>query len=272
MNKDWRIRDFMARLSSPFRRATTQSSQVWDEPIPEHGKLLIGGSQDFESMGSLFLNWFKELGGLQPNERVLDVGCGIGRMAIPLTRYLNADGSYEGLDIVREGIDWCKRNIEPRYPNFNFQLADIFNKSYNSGGRLAANKYKFPFQNESFDFVFLTSVFTHMLPDDVQNYLRETARVLKHGGRCFITFFLWNEESAGLIHSGKSMFDFRHAISMYHLVDIDLPESAICYDESFVCDLFGTCGLGDNLKIHYGEWCGRTHYVDGQDIVVACKP
>ena len=47
---------------------------------------------------------------------VLDVGCGIGRMAIPLARYLNTDGKYEGFDIIPENIAWCQRAITPRYP------------------------------------------------------------------------------------------------------------------------------------------------------------
>ena len=40
------------------------------------------------------------------------------------------------------------------------------------------------------DVAFLTSVFTHMLPEDVEHYLDELARVLKPGGRTLITWFL----------------------------------------------------------------------------------
>lgn len=50
--------------------------------------------------GEQFLQYFIELGGLKPSDRVLDVGCGIGRLAIPLTQYLDARGGYAGLDIV----------------------------------------------------------------------------------------------------------------------------------------------------------------------------
>ena len=45
----------------------------------------------------------------RPGERVLDVGCGIGRMARPLAGYLTGDGSYDGFDVNREGIRWCTR-------------------------------------------------------------------------------------------------------------------------------------------------------------------
>ena len=45
-----------------------------------------------------------------------------------LTQFLDAPGSYEGLDIVDVGIDWCQRTITPRFPRFRFHLADVFNR------------------------------------------------------------------------------------------------------------------------------------------------
>src|ERR1700733_8769025 len=45
------------------------------------------GDGDFESTGAEFLEYFIRLGGLDPSHRVLDVGCGIGRMARPPTEY-----------------------------------------------------------------------------------------------------------------------------------------------------------------------------------------
>ena len=53
------------------------------------------------------LKQFIDLGGLKPEHRVLDIGSGIGRVAIPLTEYLNEKGSYEGFDVVELGVNWC---------------------------------------------------------------------------------------------------------------------------------------------------------------------
>jgi len=97
-------------------------------------------------------------------------------MAVPLTRYLNEKGSYEGFDIWVEAINWTAKNITPRFPNFHFKFIDVQNKRYNPKGKLRAARLEFPYQNESSDFVFLTSVFTHMLPKDLENYLSEIAR------------------------------------------------------------------------------------------------
>lgn len=241
-----------------------------DNLTPPKGMIFVGGG-DFKKSGEDLLQYFIDLGGLKPNEKVLDVGCGIGRMAVPLTKYLHKRGSYKGFDIVPVGINWCRKNISSKYPNYHFQLADVFNKTYNPKGKYKASKYKFPYENESFDFVFLISVFTHMLPQDMENYLYEITRVLKRNGRCLITFFLLNKESLQLINAGKSTFDFKYKFGKYRTIDINTPEDAVCYDEAFVLDLYGKYGLTIKQSFYYGSWCGRSNFLSYQDIVIASK-
>src|SRR4029079_17934996 len=130
---------------------------------PRHLRAYVGAGEFF-GIGYEFLEYFK-VSGLKPSDRVLDVGCGIGRMAIPLTTYLST-GSYDGFDIVPHGIEWCQEKVTPLFPNFRFRHADIWNKMYNPTGTLKVSKFAFPYPNETFDFVFLTSVFTHMLIHD----------------------------------------------------------------------------------------------------------
>jgi SAM-dependent methyltransferase len=242
-----------------------------DELIPPRRKLFVGGQEDFKSIGEEFLRYFRELGGLKPNERVLDVGCGIGRMAVPLTKYLDERGSYEGFDIVAEGINWCTQRITPRYPNFNFQLADVFNMKYNPRGTYKAYEFQFPYESESFDFVFLTSVFTHMLPQDMDHYLHEIARAMRRRGRCLITFFLLNRESLELIDLGKSTYDFKHEGEGFRTIDRATPESGVAYDEKFVRGLFEKCALTIAEPIRFGSWCGRDDFLSYQDIIIALK-
>ena len=71
-------------------------------PAPRRAGLLRG--RDFNQVDEEYLRYFVELGGLRSHERVLDVGCGIDRPAVPLTRYLGDRGSYEGLDVFLKGI------------------------------------------------------------------------------------------------------------------------------------------------------------------------
>lgn len=242
-----------------------------NELVPPVRMSRFTGDPDFEQIGEQFLTYFRELANLQPGNKVLDVGCGIGRLAVPLATYLNEEGRYDGLDIVPMGINWCKRRISPRYPNFHFHLADVFNNQYNPRGRCTPEEYRFPFDGQSFDFVFMLSLFTHMLPSGMEHYLSETARVLKRGGCTLITYFLLNDESLNLMQQGKSMIDFKPAGEIHRVKDSQLPEAAVAYDEGHVRHLYRTVGLSIEEPIHYGFWVERDGSLSGQDIVVAHK-
>ena len=241
-----------------------------DPLTPPKGKIFFGGGP-YNEIGEEFLRHFVDLGGLRPNERVLDLGCGIGRMAVPLTRYLDERGSYEGFDIFPKGIAWCHQNITPRYPNFRFRVADIHNKEYNPGGKFAASEYELPYDNASFDFVFLTSVFTHLLPDEVDNYLSEIRRVLTPGGRCLASFFLLNEESLELLRSGSSTIDFKYDFGKYRTKNASIPEAAVAYPEGFIRHLYSRHALSIADPIRYGSWPGRKDFLSYQDLVIALR-
>lgn len=90
--------------------------------------IYVGGG-DFKKSGQEFLRYFIEFGMLRPNEKILDMGCGIGRMAVQLTQYLTTEGRYEGLDIFPEAIRWCTKHITPQYPNFRFHLLAVVSGS-----------------------------------------------------------------------------------------------------------------------------------------------
>lgn len=232
-----------------------------------------GGADVYKATGNEFLDYLIDLCGLQPGDAVLDVGCGSGRMALPLTGYLNRPkGRYAGFDVSREAIAWCTENISASHPNFDFTVVDVQNGTYNPKGKYKSSDFRFPYPDGSFDMVLLASVFTHMLPSDVKHYLHEIARVLKPGGRSLITFFLLNKESLALIKEGKASFNFEHEMPGYRMTDVENPEAAIAYPEDFVRYLYGECGLEFREPLRYGTWCGRTNGMSGQDVVIAVKP
>ena len=235
-------------------------------------RFMFDGSQneaDFRRDGAEFLGYFVELGGLRPSHRVFEIGSAIGRKAIPLTRHLDASGSYDGFDIVGLGVDWCRRNITPRFPNFRFQQADVYNSLYNETGRFRAAEYRFPFSDAAFDFAFATSVFTHMLPDELANYVGELARVLAPGGRCLASMLLLNDEAERCIDAGKGALTLRHPIGVCRTENAAIPEAAVGYPEPFVRELFAAKGLALVEPIHFGSWCGRERGMSFQDIVIA---
>ncbi len=240
--------------------------------IPPRAKSRIFGiDNNFELVGQEFLGHFKNLADLKPDEQVLEVGCGIGRMAVALTGYLNAVGHYCGFDISRSGINWCRKNITPRFPNFEFERADIYNKMYNPNGRYQAHEYRFPYDDDTFDFVFLTSVFTHMLPRDMEHYVSEIARVTKPEGRCLINYFLLNDQSLSSMQAGRSARQFIHDVEGCRVAVKDIPEEAVAYFEADVRDSFANSRLDIIEPIHYGLWDGRADGLSFQDIVVVRK-
>lgn len=226
------------------------------------------GPSDFEATGQEFLRYFIELGGLQPAERVLDIGCGSGRMALPLTSYLTAAGSYVGLDVTRDSIQWCRQQVTARFPNFQFLHLDLVNQRYNPQGRLKAKDCVFPLGATRFDFIFLTSVFTHLLPDDTTQYLREIARLLQPQGRCLATFFLLSDTQQRLAAKGLNHIDFSYGPGPYRLRNEAVPESAVAYQEGYLRELLEACGLTPVLPIYYGQWSGRPDGLSYQDILI----
>jgi SAM-dependent methyltransferase len=239
------------------------------EMVPPRTMYFVGDG-DYKTVGLEFRKLFTEYGGLKPEHRVLDVGCGIGRMAVPLTDFLTS-GDYHGFDIVRKGVEWCRSNITPRYPNFHFYHSNVGNKFYNPEGAYEASSYRFPHEDGSFDFVFLTSVFTHMYPADLENYLKEISRVLKKGAKCFITMFLLNEESQNLIHQGLSSQNFVYKLEGCVTADLESPEASIAFEETYMRRLFANLDLSLEQPIHYGRWCGRKEFLSYQDVVIMTK-
>lgn len=242
-----------------------------DDSIPPT-RLHFVGHGSFTAIGYEFLRYFTEFAGLKPNEDVLDVGCGIGRMAIPLANFLR-QGQYRGIDIVPAGIEWCQQNITPKHPNFRFELSDIKNTAYNPDGRYKASEYRFPFDDQSFDFVFLTSVFTHLVPEDAENYLSEISRVLRPGGRLLGTWFLLNSESRQLVAAGRGsrpiVYEFKGKEVMVE--NPAVPEAAIAFDEELIRGIHAKYQLRLQDDIRFGKWCGREDFVSYQDIIVAHK-
>jgi len=65
----------------------------------------------YRAVGSRWFGHLKTIGGVRPDDRVLDVGCGCGRMAVPFLNYMSDIGGYWGFDVSRDGIAWCNRRI-----------------------------------------------------------------------------------------------------------------------------------------------------------------
>lgn len=128
--------------------------------------------------------------GLKEDSKILDIGSGQGRLAIGLLNRLKNISGYYGVDAHLPSVEWCKGHIAAHNENFNFVWLDVRNARYNPDGIPWGEPFQFPFKDNSFDVIFLYSVFTHMLSDDIAVYLDEIYRLLKDDGRCFFTVFI----------------------------------------------------------------------------------
>jgi SAM-dependent methyltransferase len=237
------------------------------DPLVPPRRMGYSGDSDFRATGDEFLGHFVALAGLQPHERVLDVGCGVGRMARPLAGYLRPPGSYEGFDVVPEGIEWCRRRYAGAHPGFRFRLAEVANGLYRPDGAVPASEYRFPYPDASFDFAFATSVFTHLLPGDADHYIAEIARVLRPGGRVLLTFFLLAGEHDGRPATGR--FSFAHRLGPCAVDDPAEPEAAVAYEPAWVRDRLAASALTPTGPVRHGTWSGRPDGLSLQDVVVA---
>jgi ubiquinone/menaquinone biosynthesis C-methylase UbiE len=240
-------------------------------PIPPTELQESVGGAGFEAIGKQFFQYFQSYCALQPHEKILDVGCGCGRIAIPLTPYLANGGCYAGFDINRNAIAWCQENITSRFPNFHFTYVNLYNHAYNPGGTILSKDFVFPYRDNFFDFVNLSSVFTHLLPQDMEHYLSEIHRVMKPNGRCMITFFLLNEESLSLIRAKTPELDFKYDLGVYRTINQNTPEAAVAYKEEYIRQLFEQNRFELRTTVLYGSWCARTNPVSYQDMIIAYK-
>lgn len=136
--------------------------------FPENEAMARSVGGQYERFGTLEFLLLRQLG-LADDARVIDVGCGAGRLAwrlaaLPALRYL-------GTDVVPQLMDYARRRC--KRPDFAFRLVE---------------RIEIPAPDGEADFVTFFSVFTHLLHEESYVYLEEARRVLKPGGRVVFSF------------------------------------------------------------------------------------
>jgi len=224
-------------------------------PVPD-ASLIFVGDGPYVDIASEFLRYFVEIGHLPVNGTVLDIGCGIGRMASGLSLYLDPQhGRYVGFEPVPTGVAWCRRAYAGR-PNFDFVWVDLYNELYNETGRVKPADYRFPMQDAAADLVIATSVFTHLYEDDIAAYCREIRRVLKPGGKLFATAYIFDGEHPPESERHLVRFDQVDPANpdRRHISDAP-PLAAVCYRSAYLDGILRE-NLGRPVEFHRGRWQG----------------
>jgi SAM-dependent methyltransferase len=112
-----------------------------------------------------YLSKYKPLEGLD----VLDWGCGPGRIIRHMPGILGKGNSYYGTDYNQKTIDWCRKNL----PGIDFNKNTL--------------EATLPYDDNSFDFIYGISVFTHLSEEKHFEWAAELFRILKPDGILFVT-------------------------------------------------------------------------------------
>ena len=147
---------------------------------PPRGMIYTGGDgEHFIRQRREIVTLLRRAGALSLDSDVLDIGSGIGKVALPL-REAGLRGRYLGFDIIQAGVRWCREHISRPHPNFEFVHTALANDLYAGVGGDATD-YRFPCGDDEFDLALANSVFTHLLSEEVAHYIAETRRALRPG-------------------------------------------------------------------------------------------
>jgi len=131
-----------------------------------------------------FREQLADLARIQPGQRVLDVGCGTGTLAVTAKRRVGPTGMVFGIDPSPEMITRATRKARKAGAEIVFKEAIV---------------EKLPFADGYFEVVLSTLMFHHLPPKVREECVREIFRVLKPGGRVLVVDFVSSGKKNGLV-------------------------------------------------------------------------
>jgi SAM-dependent methyltransferase len=195
-----------------------------------------------------WMNWF-ENGWVTMDSNIIDLGVGCGRYAQHfknLSYYGHRySGSYLGIDIDAEALEWCRENFDDR---FEFVQSTHESTSY-VNDQAKPDEYRFPRDDGTVDFIFGESVFSHLLEDTAMNYLREGARVLRPGGVMAVSCFCI--DLRGKKFGDRQSFD--HKMGRTYVQSLKQPTAAVAYDSDVLIAMALEAGFSEARVDHSAE-------------------
>ncbi len=158
-----------------------------------------------EVVGDSVTNWVYQQGFFAalvrcfaPNKslKIVDFGCGHGKLAPVSVFFTDPDGEYLGIDIQESYIDYCRWKYS-KLPRVKFHLSGDSNPFYPAqqgvSGRNQSYGGDWPIAAESVDILIAVSVFTHLQEADAFGYINKIFTILKPGGLAIFTCHIVEE-------------------------------------------------------------------------------
>jgi SAM-dependent methyltransferase len=258
----------------------SDAKRIFDEIRQSEMNDWVGGL-DPEVIGDGCVRILDRYLAIDSSSRLLDFGCGIGRVLLSVLKHRPEVGRITGFDIVPQVISFCDAHIASTFQQAKFELIQGRNDHYDRFiamvGATAAKSHSL-LQSEyasAFTGAYAFSVFTHMELSDFRSLLALLSNLLEPGGTLLFTAFLLTPYSRRSIQQRTTMFPFADA-AFEEGGDIFIGNMAdrlgfIAFDLTLVQQMVLDVGL-IMTHVEHGSWAGGNVYFSPslQD-VIACR-
>jgi len=240
----------------------------------------VGGA-DPEAVGEACRGILDRYLAINANSRVLDFGCGVGRVLLSVLKHKPEVSLVTGFDIMPQVIRFCETHIASAFPRTKFELIQGNNDHYNqfiaaAGANTAKSHALLQVEYAAaFTEIYAFSVFTHVEKADFRSLLVLLSNLLVPGGTLLFTAFLLTPYSRHAIQQGTTMFPLAGAVTEEQ-GKILIGNTAdrlgfIAFDLMLMQQMVFEAGL-IITHVEHGSWADAQFSASLQDVIVCRRP
>jgi len=152
----------------------TKAQSFYDQWIGGTGLRSRLGRTVFSLSGTVYSGRFIRAAALRPEDRVMEIGSGLGEILTASQRRVGAKQPYFGIDLSPQMVRRARRGLESRRPSLHF---------------LVASALQIPFRHHCFDVVLLSHVVKYLTDPQLRQVLAQVKALLRPGGRLVLWEF-----------------------------------------------------------------------------------